>query len=109
MSLLGDVFYQLWSYGETPPTNTPTSCDDINTWLQEAWLQEQVTNHSVWLPWLYSCHDNSTLQELQVSGEEWHVSTHPVNFNPLLECEYNIMIIMPIQKGVMYSFTFSLK
>ena len=41
MSVLGDLFYQLWSYGEAPPTDTPTSCDD--SWLQEAWLQEQVS------------------------------------------------------------------
>ena len=40
MSALGDLFYQLWSYGETPPTDTPNSHND--SWLQEAWLQEQV-------------------------------------------------------------------
>lgn len=40
MSVVGDLFYQLWSYSETPPTDTPTSCDE--SWLQEAWLQEQV-------------------------------------------------------------------
>ena len=44
MSAIGDMFYQVWSYGETPltatPIATPTSSGD--EWLEEAWLQEQV-------------------------------------------------------------------
>ena len=64
MSVLGDLFYQLWSYGETPPTATPTSCGD--DWLQAAWLQEQ---------------------ELQVTRDEWHADALPVNFEPMLKCE----------------------
>lgn len=63
MSIWGDLFYQLWSYDETPPTATPTHCRD-ETWLQEALHQEQ---------------------ELQVSKEEWQDSSAPVNFTPLLQ------------------------
>jgi hypothetical protein len=63
MSVWGDLFYQLWSYSETPPTATPTSSHD-DTWLQEALQQEQ---------------------ELQVGREEWHDAKPPVNFNSLLD------------------------
>ena len=64
MSVLGDLFYQLWSYCETLPTAIPTSCGD--DWLQAAWLQEQ---------------------ELQVTRDEWHADALPVNFEPMLKCE----------------------
>ena len=55
MSAIGDMFYQVWSYGETPltatPIATPTSSGD--EWLEEAWLQEQVRDgvELLWLPW----------------------------------------------------------
>ena len=29
------------------------------------------------------------LQELQVGREEWHDAKPPLNFNPLLDCEFN--------------------
>ena len=105
MSVWGDLFYQLWSYSETPPTATPTSSHD-DTWLQEALQQEQVflilcihlesIMHNGAIPGTYrgfiehaTIYLFADLQELQVGREEWHDAKPPVNFNSLLDCEFN--------------------
>ena len=55
MSALGDMFYQVWSYGENLPTATPTATPTSSgdEWLEEAWLQEQVRDgvELLWLLW----------------------------------------------------------
>lgn len=84
MSVIGDLFYQIWSYCETPPTATPTATLYDDSWLQEALLQEQVIScfHSDIMVTMVIY-----LQDIKMSEEEWHVSMATVNFNPLLTCE----------------------